>query len=422
MTAWGLRPRDWPLVCWSAFAKQGGRSIAVTEDSDLQQVTVRVRHSGVIERRAKPNRPRRIGTPNQVQVSEGQFVISKIDARNGACGFIPPELDGAIVTHDFPVFDLTESIEARFLDHLVGQPVFWRLCETVSDGTTNRVRLDLDLFDDLQFPLPPLPEQRAIAAVLDSIDEAIERTDEVIAATERLRDSLLHDLLTRGLPGHHTTRRDVPGLGTIPADWEVVRLGECLERIEAGRSPLCESRSARNGEWGVLKVSSVSWGTFQPEENKALTELSEVDPRYEVNAGDIILSRANTPELVGRAVLVRTAPPRLLLSDKTLRLVPERARIEPVFLLLALGLPRSRAQISGSASGSSRSMFNVSQESLRSVRLPLPPLAEQRALAATLDSVEATVERARAERAALQSSKASTADALLTGRVRVPTD
>ena len=255
--------------------------------------------------------------------------------------------------------------------------------------------------------------------MLDSIDEAIERTEQVIVATERLRDSLLHELLARGLPGHHTAWRDVPGLGTMPACWEVVRLGECLERIEAGRSPLCESRPARDGEWGVLKVSSVSWGTFQPEENKALTELSEVDTRYEVNAGDIILSRANTPDLVGRAVLARTSPPRLLLSDKTLRLVPERARITPLFLLLALGLPRSRAQISGSASGSSRSMFNVSQESLRSVRLPLPPLAEQRAIAATLDSVDAAIEGARAERAALQSSKASTADALLTGRVRV---
>ena len=270
--------------------------------------------------------------------------------------------------------------------------------------------------------LPPLPEQRAIAAVLDSIDEAIERTDEVIAATERLRDALLHELLTRGLPGHHTAWRDVPGLGTIPADWDVVRLGDCLEGIEAGRSPMCESRPAQGGEWGVLKVSSVSWGAFQSMENKALTDESAIDPRYEVKVGDILLSRANTPDLVGRAVLVRTTPPRLLLSDKTLRLVPDRARMEPKFLLLSLSLPHSRSQISGAASGSSRSMFNVSQERLRSVKVGLPPLPEQQAIAAVLDSIDATIDRARAERAALQSSKASTADALLTGRVRVNTN
>lgn len=77
--------------------------------------------------------------------------------------------------------------------------------------------------------LPPVAEQRAIADVLDSIDEAIERTEAVIAATETLRDSLLHELLTRGVPGWHSECKNVPGIGAIPADWEVVRLGEAAE-------------------------------------------------------------------------------------------------------------------------------------------------------------------------------------------------
>ena len=77
----------------------------------------------------------------------------------------------------------------------------------------------------LSILLPPLPEQRAIVAVLDSIDGAIEDTEAVIAATEQLRDSLLHELLTRGVPGWHMEWREVPGVGTIPADWKVVRLG-----------------------------------------------------------------------------------------------------------------------------------------------------------------------------------------------------
>ena len=82
---------------------------------------------------------------------------------------------------------------------------------------------------------PAAIEQRAIAAVLDSIDEAIERTEEVIAATERLRDALLHDLLTRGLPGRHTEWKEVRGLGTIPACWDVVRLGD-VAIVQTGRA------------------------------------------------------------------------------------------------------------------------------------------------------------------------------------------
>ena len=290
--------------------------------------------------------------------------------------------------------------------------------ERRSAGSTFR-EVSRDSVRSVPILLPPLPEQRAIAAVLDGIDEAIERTEEVIAATERLRDALLHELLTRGLPGRHSEWVDVPGLGTVPACWDVAAIGRCLERIEAGSSPRCESRPARDDEWGVLKVSSVSWGVFQPTENKALLQPSDIVPRYEVRDGDLILSRANTPDLVGRAVRVRTTPPRLLLSDKTLRLVPDPARIDPEFLLSSLRLPRSRSQIIGAATGSSRSMFNVSQDSVRKMRVALPPLEEQQAIADALENVEASIERAGEERAGLQSLQASAADALLTGRVRV---
>ena len=70
--------------------------------------------------------------------------------------------------------------------------------------------------------------------VLDAIDEAIERTEAVISVTERLRDALLHELLTRGVPGWHTQWRDVPGLGTVPADWQVIRLGDAGRWISGG--------------------------------------------------------------------------------------------------------------------------------------------------------------------------------------------
>ena len=94
-----------------------------------------------------------------------------------------------------------------------------------------------DSVRSLPLLLPPLPEQRAIAAVLDSIDDAIERTEAVIAAMERLRDALLHELLTRGVPGWHSEWKEVPGIGTIPACWEVVRLGDVAD-VRNGTTPI----------------------------------------------------------------------------------------------------------------------------------------------------------------------------------------
>ena len=95
-------------------------------------------------------------------------------------------------------------------------------------------------FDSTCILLPPLPDQRAIASVLDAIDDALERTGAVIAASECLRDALLHDLLTRGITTAGIRLSDdgtVPGIGMIPAANEVVRLGDQCERITKGTMP-----------------------------------------------------------------------------------------------------------------------------------------------------------------------------------------
>ena len=79
-------------------------------------------------------------------------------------------------------------------------------------------------------PPTAVPEQRAIAAVLDSIDEAIECTEAVIAAAERLRDALLHELLTRGVPGWHSEWKEAPGIGTIASVLGRSAAGGCVRR------------------------------------------------------------------------------------------------------------------------------------------------------------------------------------------------
>ena len=109
-------------------------------------------------------------------------------------------------------------------------------CEGLSklNRATGVPGLNRDDVYALRRRVPPLPEQRVIAAVLDSIDDAIERAEAVIAAMERLREALLHELLTRGVPGWHSEWKDVTGVGTIPAAWEVVRLEEVAE-VERGK-------------------------------------------------------------------------------------------------------------------------------------------------------------------------------------------
>ena len=146
--------------------------------------------------------------------------------------------------------------------------------------------------------LPPLPEQRAIAAVLDSIDDAIEGAEAVIAATDQLRDCLLHDLLTRGLPGQHTEWRDISGLGTIPADWEVVRLGDVVPKFEYGTSVKCSSEPAG---MPILRIPNIALGQLNLRDLKYADLGPKESASLQLNTGDILLVRTNgNPDICGQ--------------------------------------------------------------------------------------------------------------------------
>lgn len=413
-TPWGPRPADWPLVRWGSFASRAGVPVRVDNRAREKQVTVRVRHQGVLERRINPHRNQQIQTLNQFRIRSGQFIISKIDARNGACGFVPPELDGAIVTQDFPVYEVRDA-DPRYLDHLVALPVFWRLCESVSDGTTNRVRLDLDQFEDLRFPLPPLAEQRGIAGVLDAMDERIEQTDTVIAATKGLRKALLNDLLTRGLPGLHTEWKHVPDLDMIPACWDVVTLEE-VAHIQSGRAV----NKARTGECQLpyLTVANVKDGHLDLSKVKTMAISQEELPRYRLEIGDVLLTEGGDADKLGRGTIWRGEIEPCLHQNHVFAVRAKRERLVPDFLAAYVASDRARRYFLG-ASKQTTNLASLNSTQLRQLPLPLPGLAEQKAIANLLAS-SALAQSSTAEALeALRALKKTMADELLSGQLRV---
>ena len=265
--------------------------------------------------------------------------------------------------------------------------------------------------------IPPLAEQRAIAAVLDSIDEAIERTEEVIAATERLRDALLHELLTRGVPGWHTAWKDAPGVGTIPACWEVVRLGDVAKVTFSG----VDKRSIDGEELVQLcnytdvfynhRIRSVM------EFMKATATPAECE-KWSLKRGDVLFTKdSETPDEIGIPTYVAEDMSNVLCGYHLALARPQAHLVEGAFLAEMLRAPASSSQFARIANGVTR--FGLTLSATRSFSIPLPSLAEQQAIAGLLDCVDEAIERARWEREGLQSLKASAADALLTGRVRV---
>ena len=169
---------------------------------------------------------------------------------------------------------------------------------------------------------------------------------------------------------------DETDLPTLPDGWCWARLGQLIHAIEGGKSFKCLTRKATAEEWGVIKVSAMTWGTFLEDEQKAIPPWADFNPANEIKSNDLLLSRSNTSELVGATVFVGQCRQRLLLSDKSLRLLASES-LNHRWLHTALSSSVARKQLSAMATGTSDSMRNVSQDKIESVMLPLPPLPEQ---------------------------------------------
>lgn len=182
-------------------------------------------------------------------------------------------------------------------------------------------------------------------------------------------------------------------MSDLPDNWSETQLGSLIERIEAGLNVKCEERPPQGTERGLVKISAVTWGRFNEEQSKTLPTDIAVSANAQIQAGDLLFSRANTIELVGATVLVEKVEKRLYLSDKVLRLVvPAESKR---WINYAMKTAVVRKAIQEASSGNQLSMRNISQEKLRQIPIPLAPLPEQKRIADKLDSVLARVDACR---------------------------
>lgn len=206
----------------------------------------------------------------------------------------------------------------------------------------------------------------------------------------------------------------------MPSNWKIQRVGDLVASLDTGVSVNSEDRQKLRDEIGVLKISAVSYGRFDPAEYKAVAQLSEKQ-RLDViaKADTVIVSRANTFDLVGASVYVDRDYPDLFLPDKLWR-ITTKPDICARWLNYMLTTELMRSQIMSRATGTSGSMKNISQRSFLAIHVDVPPLSEQRKIAqvlSTWDEAIATVEQLIA---VLQLRKKGLMQRLLTGQVRFP--
>ena len=147
--------------------------VEVRDNILYKRVTIRTKHKGVEIRDEEIGK--KIGTKKQWLVKEGQFILSRIDARFGAMGMIPKEVDGAIVTNDFLAFDVNKNtIEQYLFYQLLKSPIFLEACKKASRGVTQRKRINEDFFLGYELTIPRRDAQKALCAKIELAEKGQE--------------------------------------------------------------------------------------------------------------------------------------------------------------------------------------------------------------------------------------------------------
>ncbi|MBQ9110216.1 MAG: restriction endonuclease subunit S [Oscillospiraceae bacterium] len=189
-------------------------------------------------------------------------------------------------------------------------------------------------------------------------------------------------------------------------DWECCELGACLESIDNGKSYVCDSDCRTGNNPAILKLSAVTYGTYKPDENKAMIDEGLFDESAEVKDKDLLFTRKNTPELVGMSAYVFSTPPKLMMPDLIFRL-NAKASCNKIYLWQLINHDLFRSCIQNIANGSAKSMSNISKERLSKLTIPIPPLALQQQFAAFVTQTDKSKSSIQQSLAKLETLKKS---------------
>ncbi len=266
----------------------------------------------------------------------------------------------------------------------------------------------------LRVPLPTLFEQRKIAAILSSVDAAIQETDAIIAQTEQVKRGLMQELLTKGI-GH--TEFEETKVGVIPREWKVVKLGRLCAQIQSGFA------SGERDEDGIIQLrmnNITTEGYITLNSHLRVPKIDNIED-YLLVYGDILFNNTNSVDLIGKTAIFRDECDYCSFSNHLTRIKVDENKATSEWVLYNFirkfeqGYFRRICQRHVGQAG-------IGQKDLKNTLLPEPPLSEQRQIAAILSSVDERLVAEREHRARLETVKRGLMQDLLTGKKRVKVD
>ncbi len=400
---WPSIPEDWEMVAGNAVYDANPTRYAADEEVDYIEMDAL---------KTDLSDPKYVGRRDPSDYSgqmfaEGDTLFAQITpcTENGKAALVP-ELESpvGIGSTEFIVLSPDETkILPRYLYYLSKSHPVHNYAVSRMRGSTGRQRVPVDVFrKELQAPLPPLPEQRKIASVLYAVDQAIQKTEAIIEQAKRVKQGLMQDLFETGYYDHSICERRIgPQLRKVPESWDVIGIGELAEYQNGyGFSKDEWSEQGRP----IIRIQDLT----RPEESDVNYFDGQVDEKYEVENGDVLVSWSATLGVFkwnrGSAVL----------NQHIFKVRNIKEFVDEGYLYYALNYALS--ELERKLHGST--MKHVTRSAFENTEVPLPGLDEQKKISRVLGSVDEEIRTEEAKKQNLEQVKKGLMQDLLTGEVR----
>lgn len=341
---------SWSLISLGELLRKSGESTFIDPDATYQEVTIKLWGKGVVQRRKAAGSE--IAAPRRSVVRTGQFILSRIDARNGAFGIVPPALDGAVVSNDFPSFNLnTQRIMPEYLGWLSRSADFIDLCKAASEGTTNRVRLKEEKFLAASIHLPPLFEQQKIVNKINQITSGISEVKSLKNGITSDHQQLLMSSFSRLLKdSKYMKMEDIAPIVRRPVQIDYTR----------GMYPELGIRSFGKGTFHKPAITGADVGT---------KKLFRIEP------GDLVFSNVFAWE--GAIAVAKPEDKGRYGSHRFITCVAKEGVAVASFVLFYFQTPEGFQKIKDASPGGAGRNRTLGLEQLKKIEVPLPSFDQQ---------------------------------------------
>jgi type I restriction enzyme S subunit len=382
----------YPLRSLGSFLQRVKDEVTIQDQTTYQRVTVRVNNRGVVPRDTAIGRS--IGTKRQFRVMPGQFLLSRIDARHGATGLVPSVLAGAVVTADFLAFEVDQTqVNPDFLVLITSTQEFIRFCQSCSSGTTNRQRLDAQLFLDVKIPLPSLPEQaRLVADYHAKMQQAQQQRAEAEELTASISAYLEEQLGMESVE----IKREKKMLYLVDFNklsrWDVWNAkstyasakyenGTFSQAILAGPMYGANTKAVdRVTDTRYIRITDIN---EEGALNNEIVSAQEVEEKYLLQENDFLFARSGNT--VGKSFLYKEEYGRAIFAGYLVKYKLDLNKINPLFLSYFTKSRPFKVWIAGKQRVSGQP--NINGQEFLSAPIVLPPMQIQDELVAHISAV-----------------------------------